>query len=120
MVTVGASNTRYEFTWAWSNTALGASCTGGSTIQMVLTWQEPAEAAAVATNLTNLNSIRNGTNNGVLGPIPTHANWIGNSNSFHIFAKAGTVVSYTGSYVAATGCSPSPAVTIYPTLIQVN
>lgn len=116
MATAGASGNTYRVSWYFTNTALGTSCTGNSTVQFNLIWNDPSEGSVGTSSLQNLIAIGSGTANGVLGPIPTHANYNGFWNSVPFRAKANTAVQYSVTFVAGTGCSPAPSYQVYPIL----
>lgn len=120
MATAGGSGNTYRVSWYFTNTALGTSCTGNSTVQFSLTWTDPSESSAGTTNPQAIIVIGSGTANGVLGPIPTHANYSGFWNNMPIRAKANTVVQYGVNFVAGTGCSPAPSYQVFPVLEQIQ
>ena len=120
MATAGGSGNTYRFGWYFTNTVLGTSCTGNSTVQVNLIWQDPSEAAPGTSPVENALVIGSGTFNGVLGPIPTHANYINSFNTAPIRAAAGTAVQYSVTFVAGANCAPAPKYQVFPVLEQLQ
>ena len=120
MASAGGSGNTYRVSWYFTNTVLGASCTGNSTVQFNLIWNDPSEGSAGTSSLQNAVAIGSGTANGVLGPIPTHANYLNFYNTLPFRAKANTAVQYSVTFVAGTGCSPAPSYQVYPVLEQIQ
>lgn len=116
MATAGGSGNTYRFSWYFTNTVLGASCTGNSTVLMNLIYQDPYESSPGTSPLQNTIVIGSGTANGVLGLIPTHANYSGFYNTVPFVAKANTAVQYSVTFTAGSGCSPAPQYKVYPIL----
>lgn len=113
MVTVGASNATYTINFYASQTVLGASCTGNTTLVVSIIWQDPVAGAPVTVSISRVLAV----NNGALG---TASDWQSfNNESIPIRAKTGTVIQYSVAYTIGTGCSPGPSYQLFPILQQV-
>lgn len=126
MVTVGASNATYQYSWYANITVLGASCTGQTSIDAQLTFQDPnaVSASTFHVSLSTTTAVTN-NNNGVLGAIFAFGPGAGNGATqeawnWTIRAKAGTVIQYGAVYSAGTGCSPAPQIQFFPVLEQLT
>lgn len=120
MATAGGSGNTYRVSWYFTNTVLGASCTGNSSVLFNLIWNDPSEGSAGTSGLTSAVVIGSGTANGVLGPIPTHPNYINFPNTASFRAKANTAVQYSVTFTAGSGCSPAPSYQVFPLLEQIQ
>jgi len=107
---IPVTGTRYNLSTYITQTALGASCAGNSTIVVNAIFQDPNAAAPQTTPLATYTV----TTNGTLGIVPITANAYAGSISF--VAKAGTVVQYSTTYTPGGSCSPAPAVQFFPVL----
>lgn len=107
---IPATGTRYNLSTYITQTVLGASCAGNTTIVVNLIYQDP-NAASAQTNPIATYTV---TTNGTLGIVPLTANVYSGSQSF--VAKAGTVVQYSTTYTPGGSCSPAPAVQFFPVL----
>jgi hypothetical protein len=100
--------TPYFFTSSISQTALGASCSGNTTIVVSVTYQDVAGASAQTSALGTYTI----TGNGTLGRVA----WTSGPTDWAFWSAAGQPVQYSTTYTAASGCSPGPAVQFYPML----
>lgn len=113
MVTAPAqpsAGTHYMLTGYVTQTVLGASCAGNSTVVLNAIYQDP-NAAAPQTQAIATYTV---TTNGTLGIVPLTANIY--AGQFSLMAKAGTVVQYSTTYTAGGSCSPAPTVQLFPIL----
>jgi hypothetical protein len=114
MVTAPA-NANYFFTAYATQTVLGTSCTGNTTIAVNLVFQDPNAASSQTIQAFGLFTV---TNNGTLGIVP--ASLSGTANlAIMIRAKSGTVVQFSTIYSLGATCSPGPTVQIFPSLIAI-
>ncbi len=125
MATVGASNATYRFNFYAQESVLGASCTGNTTLQVLLTFQDPLAAAPTTTTAVTFLIANN--SNGVLGPAQGFLNFplisVGGSvigDVGIIRAKTGTAIQYSTTYTAGTGCAPGPQYVLFPILEQLT
>jgi hypothetical protein len=107
---IPATGTRYNLSSYISQTVLGASCAGNSTIVVNAIFQDPNAAAPQTTPIATYTV----TTNGTLGIVPLTANVYSGGISF--IAKPGTVVQYSTTYSPGGSCSPAPAVQFFPVL----
>lgn len=107
---IPAIGTRYNLSTYISQTVLGASCAGNTTIVVNAIFQDPNAAAPQTTPIATYTV----TTNGTLGIVPLTANSYAGSISFS--AKAGTVVQYSTTYTPGGSCAPAPAVQFFPVL----
>lgn len=120
MVTVGASNATYQFTFYASLTVVGASCSASATFAPVnILWQDPLAAAPGTDQLPNIVTTT-GIPNGVLGSTAQFTPSFSNPNTLTIRAKAGTVIQYSTTYTLGASCSPGPSYQIFPVLEQLT
>jgi hypothetical protein len=105
-----ATGTRYNLSAYISQTVLGASCAGNSTIVLNAIFQDPNAASAQTTAIATFTV----TTNGTLGIVPITANPYAGTISFT--AKAGTAVQYSTTYTPGGSCAPAPAVQLFPVL----
>lgn len=121
MVTVGASNATYRYFWYADITTVGTSCTGSTTIVPSLIFQDPNAAGASTVNIeANGVTIVANTGNGTLGPILGMASFSDQATPYMFRAKAGTVIQYSVTYSAGSGCSPAPTIQFFPILEQLT
>jgi hypothetical protein len=122
MVTVGASNATYRFVFYISETVVGASCTGNTTLTVNTIWQDPLDAGA----RTNTAAYNLAINNGTVGEAFHFSGVAGGNQSPNatsgglIRAKTGTVIQYSTTYAIGTGCSPGPQYQLFPILEQLT
>jgi hypothetical protein len=108
MATASATHD-YLFTWTVSLTAVGASCSGSTTVVLNAIFTDPNANFATIESLGTLTLANSG--NGVKGFIA--------SGTANILAKASTNVSYsTSNYTAGTGCVTNPTYQLSPALVQ--
>jgi hypothetical protein len=107
---IPASGTSYTFTGYVTQTVLGMSCAGNTTIVLNVIYQDP-NAASPQTQAIATFTV---TTNGTLGIVPLTANVY--AGDFSFIAKAGTAVQYSTTYTAGGSCSPAPAVQVFPKL----
>jgi hypothetical protein len=112
MTTAGSSGNTYRFSQYVDQTSLGTSCTGNTDVNVDLLFTDPN--ASTQTNVLTIAWVITG--NGTLGANSTSSVSSTVPQSLVIRAKASTVVQYSVTYGAGSGCSPSPAFQIYPTL----
>lgn len=113
MTTVPAipvTGTRYNFNSYITQTVLGASCAGNTTIVVNAIFQDPNAAAPQTTAIATFTV----TTNGTLGIVPITANSYAGAISF--VAKPSTVIQYSTTYSLGGSCSPGPAVQFFPVL----
>lgn len=108
--TIPASGRLYNLSGYVTQTVLGASCAGNSTVVLNLIYQDP-NAAAPQTQAIGTFTV---TTNGTLGIVPLTANAYAGAITF--VAKAGTVVQFSTTYTAGGSCSPAPTVQVFPVL----
>lgn len=97
----------YRFSYYLTQTAVGASCTGNSTVQIAMVYRDSNAAAAQTVNL-GLHTV---TTNGTVGVVPWTSGpttWTARSGAF--------AVQFQTTYTLGTACSPGPAVQIFPVL----
>jgi len=107
--TIPAGGTSYRLSGYVSQTILGTSCTGNSTIVLNAVFQDP-NAASAQTQAVATFSV---TTNGTLGIVPMTTN---TDSGLVIRAKAGTAVQYSTTFTPGSACSPAPTVQVYPLL----
>jgi hypothetical protein len=124
MVTAGSSGNKYIFSVLVTETVLGASCTGNSTVQVSPIYTDAVTGTAAP--IGGLIGI-GGAAPAIIGTAPVLANsGGGNVNNViwyfptPINAKALTTVSYSTIYTGGAGCSPAPTYYVTPILIQVQ
>jgi hypothetical protein len=116
MATAGGSGNVYRFSFYPTQTVLGASCGGNSTILVNLIWTDPNAAGPLTYPYSG--DVATITTNGTLGPIfPGIAGML---TTVTFTAKSGTVVQYSTTYTPNGACSPNPAYQIYPILEQLK
>jgi hypothetical protein len=98
---------RYRFSYYLSQTVLGASCAGNTTIQVAVKYRDPIAAAAQVVNL-GLYTI---VNNGTLGVVP----WTSGPTEWTFVSQA-AAIQYQTTYTAGGACSPAPTVQLTPML----
>lgn len=108
---IPATGTSYRLSAYVSQTVLGASCAGNTTIVLNAVFQDPV-AAAPQTQAVATFSV---TNNGTLGNVPMTT---ATETPIALRAKAGTVVQYSTTFTPGGSCSPAPTVQVYPILEQ--
>jgi hypothetical protein len=102
----------YTFQAYISQTVLGASCAGNSTITVNLIYQD-VNAAAPQTQAIGTYTV---TTNGTLGIVPLTSNAYAGRITFT--AAPASAIQYSTTYSAGGSCSPAPAVQIYPVLLR--
>jgi hypothetical protein len=108
--TIPATGTRYNFSSYITQTVLGTSCAGNTTIVLNVIFQDPNAAAPQTTAIATYTV----TTNGTLGIVPLTANVYSGGISF--VAKAGTVVQYSTTFTPGGSCAPAPTVQFFPVL----
>jgi hypothetical protein len=108
--TIPATGTRYNFSSYITQTVLGTSCAGNTTIVLNAIFQDPNAAAPQTTAIATYTV----TTNGTLGIVPLTANVYSGGISF--VAKAGTVVQYSTTFTPGGSCAPAPTVQFFPVL----
>jgi len=120
MVTAPASGATYRFSVYGDVTIVGAACTGTSTVNVFVSYQDPGEAGPGSSSFFILLPV--GGNNGTVGRMILSAD----PGAFPlpyagIFrAKGGTAVAFFTTYSAGATCAPPPTVQIYPMLEQMT
>lgn len=115
MVTAPAqpsAGTSYRLSAYVSQTVLGTSCAGNSTISLNAVFQDP-NAAAPQTQAVATFTV---TTNGTLGIVPITSTT--DTMPLVLRAKAGTVVQFSTNYSPGGSCAPAPTVQVYPILEQ--
>lgn len=107
---IPATGTRYVLGGYISQTVLGTSCAGNTTIVLNAIFQDPNAAAPQTTAIATFTV----TTNGTLGIVPITANAYGGAIAF--VAKPSTVVQYSTTYSLGGSCSPGPTVQVFPVL----
>lgn len=107
---IPATGTRYSFTSYITQTVLGASCAGNSTIVVNAIFQDPNAASAQTTAIATYTV----TTNGTLGIVPLTANNYGGAITF--VAKPGTAIQFSTTFTPGGSCSPAPTVQLFPVL----
>jgi hypothetical protein len=98
----------YRITFLVTQTVLGASCAGNTTIQFSVKYQDPSESGVASTNVGGVFTIiNNGTLGRVNGATPAE---------YSFLTQLATPMTWTATYTAGGSCSPSPAVRITPVL----
>jgi hypothetical protein len=105
-----ALGTHYVFSVYATQTVLGASCVGNSTIVINAIIQDPNAAAPQTTAIATFTV----TTNGTLGIVPLTASTYGGNMPF--LAKPGVVIQYTSVFTPGGSCAPAPTVQVVPTL----
>lgn len=113
--TAGGSDVTIQISEYIQQTVAGSGCTGATTVNTQITWQDPLAAAPATLSLNNTLPIT-GNNNGAPG---NTANW-GNTPPTDYRIKAGTVVQYSTIYTIGTGCGTGPSYKIWPYVMQIN
>ena len=122
MATAGGSGNKYTFTALVTQTAVGASCAGTSTVQLNVAYTDAVTGSAV-----NAAMIGTGTVGGGISSTPALA--VGGNGSVNnlifylpmaINLKASTNLSYSTTYSGGSSCSPNPAYYVTPLLVQVQ
>ncbi|MGC2234264.1 MAG: hypothetical protein WBA09_22375 [Candidatus Acidiferrum sp.] len=112
MATAGASGNTYRLAGYMNQASIGTSCTGNTTIALLVTYTDPLASATTTVTLFTATI----TTNGSLG-----ANSItGNSGSYTFRAKTATIVQYSTTVSVGSGCGPGPGYSVYPILEQLN
>lgn len=101
-------DTTVRFSTYVTQTVVGASCAGNSTIQVALVYQDPNAASAQTVN-TALYTV---TTNGTIGNVP----WTSGEGTRTIRVKADTDVKFQTTFTAGGSCSPAPTVQVFPRL----
>lgn len=107
---IPATGTRYNLSTYITQTVLGASCAGNTTIVVNAIFQDPNAAAPQTTAIATYTV----TTNGTLGIVPITANAYAGAISF--VAKAGTVAQFSTTFTPGGSCAPAPTVQIFPVL----
>jgi hypothetical protein len=107
---IPATGTHYVFSVYATQTVLGTSCAGNTTIAINAIVQDPNAAAPQTTAMATFTV----TTNGTLGIIPLTASVYGGNMPF--LAKAGSVVQYSTTFTPGGSCAPAPTVQVVPTL----
>jgi hypothetical protein len=107
-----ATGIPYTFEAYISQTVLGASCAGNSTITVNLIYQD-VNAAAPQTQAIGTYTV---TTNGTLGIVPLTSNAY--AGRITITSAPASVVQYSTTYSAGGSCSPAPAVQVFPVLLR--
>ena len=102
-----ASGTSYSIQEYFTQTVLGASCAGNSTVALNLIFQDPNAASPQTITVATATV----TTNGTLGRVP-----ITSFNPFAFIAKPGSAVQYSTTFTPGGSCSPAPTVQVFPTL----
>jgi hypothetical protein len=89
-----------------TQTAAGAGCTGNSTVALNLIWTDP-NAAAAQTVVVSTATV---TTNGTVGQVPLSAPILS------LFRSSKNVIQFSTTYTAGAGCTPAPAVQVFPVL----
>lgn len=110
LVAIPAAGTHYLFTGYVTQTVLGASCAGNTTVVLNAIFQDPNAASAQTQAIATFTV----TTNGTLGIVPITANTY--AGQFSFVAKAGTVVQCSTTLTAGGSCSPTPTVQVFPIL----
>jgi hypothetical protein len=103
----GVAGKAYRFSSYLTQTALGTSCAGSSTMQVALVYQDPNAAAGQTVNL-GLYTI---VNNGTVGVVP----WTSGPTDW-TFISSANVIQFQVTYTAGGSCSPGPNFQITPIL----
>lgn len=109
---IPATGSEYTFTAYLSQTVLGASCAGNSTVTLNLIYQDP-NAAAPQTQAIGTFTV---TTNGTLGIVPLTSNIYAGKITFT--AAPSSVIQYSTTYSAGGSCSPAPTVQVFPVLLR--
>jgi len=90
-----------------TQTVLGTSCSGNSTIQANVIFKDPnaASAQTVATALFTV------TTNGTLGQVP-----LTSGPMSYTFRSSAAAIQYSTTFTAGGSCSPAPTVQVFPVL----
>ena len=113
MVTVdGAPANIYRLSAYLTQTVLGASCAGNSTI-VVNAIHQDTSAASLQTQAIGTWTV---TTNGTLGIIPLTTF----PGMLVFLGKNGTLVEYSTTFSAGGACSPAPTYQVYPILEKLN
>jgi len=107
---IPATGTNYNFSGYVTQTVLGTSCAGNTTVALNAIFQDP-NAAAPQTIPIGTYTV---TTNGTLGNVPLTAGAY--AGEIILRAKAGTVVQFSTTYSIGGSCSPGPTVQLFPTL----
>lgn len=105
-----ATGTHYVFSFYATQTVLGTSCTGNTTVTVNAIVTDP-NAAAPQTTAVGVFTV---TTNGTLGIVPLTSSAYG--GNMPLVAKAGTIVQFSTTYALGTACAPGPTVQLFPTL----
>ncbi len=89
-----------------TQTALGAGCTGNSTVAVNVIFTDPNAPAAQTVTVDTFTV----TTNGTLGNVP------GNAKSYLFRAKASAAIQFSTTYTAGAGCTTNPSVKLFPLL----
>jgi hypothetical protein len=103
----------YTFQAYVTQTVVGSSCAGNTTVVVNLIYQDP-NAAAPQTQAIGTYTV---TTNGTLGIVPLTSNAYAGRITF--VAAPSTAVQYSATYTAGGSCSPAPTVQVFPVL-QMN
>ena len=103
--------TNYLFSAYITQTVLGSSCAGNTTVVINAIFQDP-NAASAQTQAIGTFTV---TTNGTLGIVPLTTT----PGLLMIRAKAGTVVQFSTTYSIGGSCSPGPTVQVFPNLAMV-
>ena len=109
---IAATNTihHYKFEWVVSLTAVGASCSGNTTVVLNAIFTNPNNSSPITQNISGTITLAS-SGNGTLGFIA--------SGTTPIFAAPGTAVQYsTSSFTGGASCSPNPKYQVDATLVQ--
>lgn len=104
-----SSSGLFRFSYYLSQTIVGTSCSGNTTIQVAVKYQDPNATSAQVVNL-GLHTV---TTNGTLGVIP----WTSGPTVWSFQSQA-TAIQFQATYSIGSGCSPGPTYIIVPILEQ--
>lgn len=114
------SNATYRLTIFYSESVVGVSCVGTTTVTPTFIFTDPLAAGSTTTNFTSLSLWVTG--NGTVGPAYSFGGSVltSTATTFEFRAKSGTTISYSIAYSIGGSCSPGPQYIFYPVLEQLS
>lgn len=102
-----AGTGNYRFSYYITQTVIGSSCAGNTTVQVAIVYQDTNAAAGQTVNL-GLHTI---TTNGTIGVVP----WTSGPTTW-TFTSGAHAIQFQTTFTAGGSCSPAPTVQITPIL----
>jgi hypothetical protein len=121
MLTTGAADGNYRFSFYITQIDAGTSCTAVTSVSTKLSFTDPVSGVAQPENITMFNIFSSGATSGSGIQLATSSLGIVNTGNgtFFFRAKASSTIQYSVGYAQGSGCSPGPNYEVFPVLEQV-